>query len=70
MIKEGLAVAATFLVAEIRKEIAGLEQCEVYADYASMCLPLEDAKSNNRADTDASIAKKPHFPVRNQIITY
>jgi hypothetical protein len=38
MTKEKLAVAATFLVAELRKEITGSEQGEVYADYASLCL--------------------------------
>lgn len=58
MTKEELAVAATFLVAEVRKEIGGSQQGEVYADYASMCLPLEDANSNNRADTGASITKQ------------
>jgi len=58
MTKEELAVCATFLVAEVRKEIAWLEQGEIYADYTSTCLPLEDAKLVNRADTGASIDKK------------
>jgi hypothetical protein len=31
MTKEELAVGATFLVADVRKEIAGSEQGEVYA---------------------------------------
>jgi hypothetical protein len=58
MAKEELAVAATFLVAEVRKEIAGSEQGEIYADYASMCSSLEDVKLDNRADTDVSNAEK------------
>jgi len=58
MTKEGLAVAATFLVAEVRKEIACAEQGEVYGDYSSQCLLLEDTKLSCRADTGASIAKK------------
>lgn len=58
MTKDGLAVGATFLVAEVRKVLVGSEQGEIFADFASMCLPLEDAKLNNRVDTGASIANK------------
>ena len=50
MTKDELAVAATFLVAELRIALAGSEQGKIYADYASMCLPLKDVKLNNRAD--------------------
>jgi len=42
MTKEGLAVSATYIVAEVRKEISGLEQGEVYADYTTLYLPLEN----------------------------
>jgi len=53
-----LAVAATFLVAGVGKEMVGSEQGEVYAVYAFLCLLLEDGKSNNIADTGTNIAKK------------
>lgn len=58
MTKEELAVAATFLVAGLRKEIAGSEHGEIYADYTLLCLRLEDAELNNRPDTGSSITEK------------
>ena len=44
MKKEGLAVAAIFLVAEVQKEIARSKQGEASANNTSLCLQLEVAK--------------------------
>lgn len=70
MTKDGLAVAATFLVAEVRKEIAGSKQCEIYAGFTSLCLPLEDVKLNNRTNTFASIVKQNKIKILLCLLSY